>query len=426
MRSRTLLFLLLLAACDTTTTPDAPSPYQIADATDLSNGIVLTNQRLPQPLRVLVTRSGSPAPRVPVEWHATSGTLLTDVTMTDAAGYATDELTTGLEGGSVEVTATVQGSTAAPVRIVIPVWPRVTPVATISPMLGDHFVGSTLAGGVQLQVTREGFPWAGTPIVWSINGGAEFITSDPVSDRQGMAKASIRFGTTPGPVTIQARVRGAAAPLAFQAEVIAGPVAAIRMFATNWDTTRTTIEPVPGNFFSSPLYVLELRDAYDHVVVGEQMIIRVISGEATIRPVVETSTVQGLIAFWITPKPGSDPVVVEMQGQRGGASSTITIPIAPVILGVQIDDGYEFVSERNGTRPAVDTIAVGDSLIWRVPQFDYESHTLEFTSGPELPPTTVFPYGNDAIISHRFTKPGTYLYRDADWDGTGMLVVVEE
>lgn len=420
------VFVPLLAGCGATT-PHALTMYSITAAMESQGEVVLTNQELSHPLRVLVTRDGMPSAGTHVEWQVSSGELQSDVSVTDEAGYAAVGLTTGFNPGPLEVTASVRGSSAEPARFVIDVWPRVRSSAIGPLWLGDHHVGTELPGGVRVLVTREDLPWSSTPVSWNVSGSAELVTSDPISNTRGIAGAAIRFGTAPGEARIYATVRGSRAPLLFRANVVPGPVASIRLIAINWDTTRTTIEPVPGNFFSSPTYVVELRDSYEHPVADEPVNIRLIAGEGEIWQLRYNSDEKGLFVFRLHPVLGSEPAVVELTASHGGALLTMTIPIAPPLLGVRLQsggpDGYAFVSERNGTTPAIDTISEGDSMTWRVPQYDYEQHQLEFTTGPELFPAIVFPAGHDAIVSHRFTRAGTYLYRDSDWGITGTLVV---
>ncbi len=74
-------------------------------------------QALPQPIRILVTRGGSPEAGVGVAWTATgTGALLTPASgTTDATGIASTVWTLGQELGAQTVQAAVAGAAGSPV-----------------------------------------------------------------------------------------------------------------------------------------------------------------------------------------------------------------------------------------------------------------------------------------------------------------------
>jgi plastocyanin len=85
------------------------------------------------------------------------------------------------------------------------------------------------------------------------------------------------------------------------------------------------------------------------------------------------------------------------------------------------NEGYKFRSARNGSSPAVDTISVGDTMVWRLDPFDYDEHSIE-TFGAAMPGGD-FPYGDVAEVRATYLRPGTFEYRDRVYGGRGTVVV---
>jgi len=94
----------------------SPSPLVLAKAPaesgDLQTGPV--SQALPSPLKVTVTRDGSPQSGVSVAWSTAGGSLDPATGPTDASGVATSTWTLGPNGGSQTAQAVVQGATGSP------------------------------------------------------------------------------------------------------------------------------------------------------------------------------------------------------------------------------------------------------------------------------------------------------------------------
>ncbi|HEY0970140.1 MAG TPA: plastocyanin/azurin family copper-binding protein [Gemmatimonadales bacterium] len=114
-----LLFLGL--ACgggsDASGPPDGPT-LTVAKASpsgDAQSAAVST--QLPQPLRVLVRRDGTPAAGVAVAWSVTAGggSVAPASSGTDADGIASTLWTLGAAAGGQGVRATVQGASGSPV-----------------------------------------------------------------------------------------------------------------------------------------------------------------------------------------------------------------------------------------------------------------------------------------------------------------------
>jgi hypothetical protein len=87
---------------------------------------------------------------------------------------------------------------------------------------------------------------------------------------------------------------------------------------------------------------------------------------------------------------------------------------------LQTNGGYRFRSARNGSVPAVDTISVGDTLVWRLDPFDYDEHVID-TFGAAI--GGGFPYSNPSEVRAAYLRPGTFEYRDPHYGGRGTVVV---
>ena len=96
-----------------------------------------------------------------------------------------------------------------------------------------------------------------------------------------------------------------------------------------------------------------------------------------------------------------------------------------LIVLLQPGPGYPaFVSQQNGTSPAVDTIRAGETMEWIQTPFDYDQHRVVSVGDPSFQDTRDFPYANPSIVSVTFAVPGTYHYTDFYYPlATGIIVV---
>jgi hypothetical protein len=89
---------------------------------------------------------------------------------------------------------------------------------------------------------------------------------------------------------------------------------------------------------------------------------------------------------------------------------------------LKTNDGYVFESARNGSSPAVDTIAVGAGMVWRLDPFDYDTHTMDTFGASDLVGGG-FPYANPSEVRAIYPRAGTFTYKDLVYGGTGTVVV---
>ena len=91
----------------------------------------------------------------------------------------------------------------------------------------------------------------------------------------------------------------------------------------------------------------------------------------------------------------------------------------------QVQPSAAFFSAQNGSEPAVDTIAAGQSMIW-IPRGDLgsgsELHRVVSVGTPSFNPHGIFYL--DGVVFATLTVPGTYHYADViKPHATGIIVV---
>jgi plastocyanin len=103
-------------------------------------------------------------------------------------------------------------------------------------------------------------------------------------------------------------------------------------------------------------------------------------------------------------------------GGNGGGGG----PVGTVTVGNNF-----FESGHNGTRPAQDTVAVGQAVTWTWTGTGATSHSVRSDGSPSFTSSSVMT-GNGMTYSVTFTAPGTYHY-DCAVHGAAMsgIVVVQ-
>ncbi len=155
-----ILTLVLAGACGSgdDTGPGESRPVLAKTASksgDEQSGLL--GQVLPNALRVVVTRDGSPASGVPVAWATSSGTMAPGVDETDEEGVSISTWTVGTVPGTVTATATVTNATGSPATF----------TATITDGgVGDDVVVQVLTeGGTRFSPQDVSIP-VGTTVTW--------------------------------------------------------------------------------------------------------------------------------------------------------------------------------------------------------------------------------------------------------------------
>lgn len=168
-----------------------------------------------------------------------------------------------------------------------------------------------------------------------------------------------------------------------------------------------------------------VTDRFGNRVVGQRVEWEVVSGQLVQLGGADPtlSDVDGNVFNRFAPAgvPGSAVVRATIPGSE---LSVEFILIATSVRRVRLDTSADaFRSCWNGSAPAVDTIAVGDSLTWELTPFDYDEHQLVTAGDSPLPAEPEFPYAIPTVVTLTFPEPGTYHYRDGYRSATGTLVV---
>jgi len=197
---------------------------------DAQSGTVAT--ALANPLRVLVTLSGTPQAGDTVTWAAvgTGASVNPLKAVTDASGIATTTWTLGQAAGAQSATASLAGATGSPVAF------SATAAAGAATQLalssGDNqsaTVNSAFASPIKVKAGDQfGNGVSGVSVAWLVTtGSASVLPASSNTDATGVAQASLTAGGTAGPVTITATKAGlTGSPVTFSATVAAAPTSA--------------------------------------------------------------------------------------------------------------------------------------------------------------------------------------------------------
>ncbi|HVO35303.1 MAG TPA: Ig-like domain-containing protein, partial [Gemmatimonadales bacterium] len=178
---------------------------------------------LPNPLRVLVTLSGSPQQGQTVTW-ATMGTgasVSPTTSVTDATGTATTTWTLGQTAGSQSATAALSGAAGSPVSFTATATAGSATQLVLS--TGDSQTGglnSALANPLKVKAGDQfGNGVSGVGVAWQVTGGsASVLPANSSTDASGVAQTAVTLGGTVGQVTVTATSTGlTGSPVTFHA-----------------------------------------------------------------------------------------------------------------------------------------------------------------------------------------------------------------
>jgi plastocyanin len=169
-------------------------------------------QPLSQPIRVLVTDDGLPAPGITVTWSVTAtGADLAASSISDAAGIASNTWTLGTESGPQTAQAAVTGASGSPVTFNATAGAgAATALAKIGGDGQQGPVNSELPEPLVTQVTDDfgnGVP--GVNVNWATASGDATLSAPVViSDASGESAVQVVLNATEGPSTITASADG--------------------------------------------------------------------------------------------------------------------------------------------------------------------------------------------------------------------------
>jgi len=424
---RVLGTALLVIGCGDASSPVSPPPAPPPEAAPVVALLInpsgqgqqgVAGYPLTLPIRVEVRRNGAPVGNVAVTWESTSGTVTPLAWVTDMWGVASAEWTLGPVVGPVTATARITEPAAKTAIFTATAIEEVTGAVVAATQLQSAEVGFALPQPIQVRVTRNGAPKAGVPVSWSASGGT--ITESSVTNTEGVASATLTLGTRAGAVIAKATVQGdRGGPLTFQGTALAGPPAVMRASPSN-------TQVLPAFMLEFEPLVVVVLDRYSNGVPGAPVTWMVEQGSVTLLNPDARADVTGRswasIAHALAP--GGNAVVKASLGD-----------LPPVRFQLATDPPQDaifldywnsvFVSGRNRSYPAVDTVLVGATVTWEHVDAGWFGifGSLSSVGTPALPggggifaPTT-------GLLQIRFTEPGTYRYTDPVSGATGTLVV---
>lgn len=170
-------------------------------------------------------------------------------------------------------------------------------------------------------------PVAGVNVAFQVTAGTATVTpSTALTDAEGVARASVTAGTTPGAVSITARADRVAAPVTFSLNVT--PLAvAIAVVSGNSQSI------APAQAFAQPL-VVKVADDAGNGVAGIRVTFEAAGSAATLNPAEATSDAQGLARTTVTAGGSSGTVTINARAAFISTPAVFTLTIASPIDGM--------------------------------------------------------------------------------------------
>ncbi|HSR90029.1 MAG TPA: hypothetical protein VLK88_01885 [Gemmatimonadales bacterium] len=164
--------------------------------------------------------------------------------------------------------------------------------------------------------------------------------------------------------------------------------------------------------------VVAVTDQDGRRVTGQTVTWTVESGPVAFVTVRGVTDGLGLSTAIVRPRSIQGAAVVRAALAGRGMAVNFGLTVGPpadlVVILSPIGRTPAFVSQLNHTsRPAVDTVLVGQTLKWVLSPFDYDYHTVTSVGSPSFVGGRDFPYANPSTIRVTFTAPGTYRYADS-------------
>lgn len=290
-------------------------------------------------------------------------------------------------------------------------------------------VATWLDQPLRVEVRRAGVPVPGVSVSWWSTTGEFFReggsagqrATTSLTDAAGIATIRWRSGILPGVDSVSAGIGNPVnQAVVFSATVVAGPAVWLASKAGRGELV--VVDPNE----SRPVAV-RATDAWGNGVGGQPVTWRVEPDSLAVITADGTTDKLGESTASLRPrsKGGSGVVVASIPGREQYAEIPFIIAPAPTPIIYLLTDKPEFRSARNGSHPAVDTVAAGTEVSWVLVPFDYEFHAIAsfgtptFAGGSEFE----FPYANPSVVTVTFSQQGTYRYTDPATGLVGTIVV---
>jgi plastocyanin len=275
-----------------------------------------------------------------------------------------------------------------------------------------------LALPLRVVVNSDGLPQAGVTVTWQSSSGALAPTAS-VTNGEGQASAIWTLDTVSGEKTASANVAGAAgSPVSFSATAVAGS-------ATTIEKTAGDNQTLAANRPSFDPLVIRLLDQYHNPARGPSVTWSVENGPLAILSSNLAANGVSVAVVGTQRTQGSGLVRAALNGAQAAVDFTLVVgPPAPAAV-VEDQGNSVFISAQNNTRnPAVDTLAIGETMAFTCMNFDYEVHRLVSVGQPSFGPQDFSYYCETEPLSVTFTAAGSYQYADSHFPrATGRVVV---
>jgi hypothetical protein len=207
--------LLACSGGDGGNQPDPVFQITVAPVDGGDNQTWTTGHRLPDPIRVLVTRDGEPAGAVGVVWTTAPGQGIVSppTSITGSDGIATTRWNLGTQAKQYFAVAKLAdapaGDSVVFTATAVPNFPD-----SIHLYSGDNQsapVNTSLAEPLVVMVGDEfNNPFSGASIEWLVVSGQATLSQQiTTSCDGGLAQVNVQLGATPGPIQIKAQFAGA-------------------------------------------------------------------------------------------------------------------------------------------------------------------------------------------------------------------------
>jgi hypothetical protein len=266
-------------------------------------------------------------------------------------------------------------------------------------------------------VTELGVPVEGVTVEWATSGPGSTIGTSSLTDPNGIAQTVWKISQVAGPQAATATVDGATgSPVNFSATANPGNPTTIEK--TNGDNQSQQV----GMPFPVPMS-LHVTDNFGNGVPSIEVDWSVTSGSVVLDGPASTTASDGKTAMSVAA--GNTLGAAQVTASPVGALNSVTFDLEITGPQFHIMLGNDFFrSLHNGTEnPAIDTVAVGTTVIWD--KASPKPHSVTSTSGPVAFDSGLLTGVSNTNYKFTFTTPGTYTYESTP-DGapmTGELVV---
>ncbi len=275
-------------------------------------------------------------------------------------------------------------------------------------------VTTVLALPLQVKVTEDGTPKVGSTVVWAASAAGSIVTPGGVTGADGIATASVTFGTVAGPDTVRASLSGASG----------SPVRFI-IFADPGDAAKLGYAVAPSNVLHggviTPTVKVAVQDSHGNTVTDATNVITLAIGTnpaaGTLTgggPVTATAGVASFTTLAIDQIGAGYTLTATATGLTSVTSAPFSVtatPPLPTAIAVTVGTGILYRSARNNTsNPAVDTLAVGGTVTWSKAG---GSHSVRSIGLPDFPSSFGANPANTvmgATYAATFNTAGTYQY----------------